>query len=388
MSLWWIKREQLDRDQRRLIEQLPLRGNHLILGPPGSGKTNVLLRRAQYARGQGMPNSLVLTFTRSLTEFIKTGCYDDQKREIFPRSCISTLESWNRYLFKEHMVKLPERGDMDLTEWKATLARQAADFVKQSKLPRYDALFVDEAQDLLQEEVELLQAWSPVLFFVGDDRQKIYRHSGGLGAVRSIEGLNEEHLPFHYRLARPLCEMADRIQTAEGGASLAATSHYDGPQPGSVTPSGPNSKSQQISAAIVKIKQQLRAYSSLIRSGDRIGVFVPRQDDREEVLNAFEADDDLAGKAKIIRSKAAEGDRDYDPSFDDCPIAILTELGSKGLEFRATHWLFCDDNKYYKTSEIYYTVVTRAKTSLDMYYRADLPDVLARAYAPPAVPEW
>ncbi len=71
--LWWTKKEQLDKDQIALIEKLPLRECFLILGPPGSGKTNVLLRRAQFVRGQNMPNVLVLTFTRPLAEFVKTG---------------------------------------------------------------------------------------------------------------------------------------------------------------------------------------------------------------------------------------------------------------------------------------------------------------------------
>ena len=85
MSLWWVQKDQLDADQMALIEQLPLRDSVLILGPPGCGKTNVLLRRAQFVRGQNMPNVLVLTFTRSLTEFVRTGCMDAQGREIFPR---------------------------------------------------------------------------------------------------------------------------------------------------------------------------------------------------------------------------------------------------------------------------------------------------------------
>jgi hypothetical protein len=42
MSLWWARKEQLDNDQMALIEGLSLSQNHLILGPPGSGKTNVL----------------------------------------------------------------------------------------------------------------------------------------------------------------------------------------------------------------------------------------------------------------------------------------------------------------------------------------------------------
>src|ERR1700732_1554811 len=144
MSLWWVKKEQLDRDQIKLIENLPLRQNHLILGPPGSGKTNVLLRRAQFVRGQEMPNVLVLTFTRPLTEFVKTGCFDDQGREIFPQSCVTTLESWLGRLYRQHGEALPEET-ADLQEWKKLLAAGAVMFRNQDLLPPYDALFVDEA---------------------------------------------------------------------------------------------------------------------------------------------------------------------------------------------------------------------------------------------------
>ena len=124
MSLWWVKKNELDAEQMDLIEGLPLRKTHLVLGPPGCGKTNVLLRRAQFVRGQNMPNVMVLSFTRSLTEFVKTGCTDDQGREIFPRNCVSTLESWIRSLYKRHQTALPDRID-NLTDWKRTLAHGA-----------------------------------------------------------------------------------------------------------------------------------------------------------------------------------------------------------------------------------------------------------------------
>src|SRR5216684_4497702 len=136
MSLWWVKREQLDKFQIELIEKLPLRESFLILGPPGSGKTNVLVRRAQFVRGQEMPNVLVLTFTRPLTEFVKTGCFDARGREIFPRSCVSTLKSWLRGLYGKHNHPLPEPTG-DLTDWKKQIAAGALDFRKLGYVPRY-----------------------------------------------------------------------------------------------------------------------------------------------------------------------------------------------------------------------------------------------------------
>ena len=123
MSLWWVQKNQLDPTQIGLIENLPLRETFLVLGPPGSGKTNILIRRAQFVRSQGMPNVLVLTFTRPLTEFIKTGCFDAQGREIFPQTCVTTLESWQRSLYHLHDRDLPRpAASMSLTDWKRELA--------------------------------------------------------------------------------------------------------------------------------------------------------------------------------------------------------------------------------------------------------------------------
>jgi hypothetical protein len=184
--------------------------------------------------------------------------------------------------------------------------------------------------------------------------------------------------------------MADRIQTTEGGTALAKTSLYNGPRPGRVEANGPLTRQDQIRLAAKRIKDQLRVYGDLINEGDRIGVIVPKQDDRDVVLQAFEVDPDLLGKAQIVRARSGDNDdRGYNPAFDaDCPVAILTEKGSKGLEFRAAHWLYCDQNQYYRTTEIYYTVVTRAKTRLDLYYAKDLPMTLAKSYSPPTQPDW
>src|SRR5690242_4695933 len=108
-SLWWAERAQLDAEQLHLIDKLPLRQDFLVLGSAGSGKTNVLLRRAQFVRGQGMPNVLVLSFTRALAEFVKTGCYEGEGREIFPPALVTTIEAWLRALHKKHGKDIPER---------------------------------------------------------------------------------------------------------------------------------------------------------------------------------------------------------------------------------------------------------------------------------------
>ena len=66
-SSWWRSKSELDADQAAFIK-LPPYGRYSLIGPPGSGKTNLLLLRAQYIAGVGEKNVLVLTFTKALAE--------------------------------------------------------------------------------------------------------------------------------------------------------------------------------------------------------------------------------------------------------------------------------------------------------------------------------
>ena len=66
---WWVKQEQLDEGQKAVID-LPLDQSHLMVGRPGSGKTNLLLLRGSQLVRSNKPNVLILTFTRTLREFV------------------------------------------------------------------------------------------------------------------------------------------------------------------------------------------------------------------------------------------------------------------------------------------------------------------------------
>lgn len=381
MSLWWAKREQLDEHQSALIEELDLSGRYLVMGPPGSGKTNVLLRRAQFVRLQQMPNVMVLTFTRALTEFVRTGCYVEGKGEIFPPKLITTFDSWFKSLYRANQKAPP--NDPDPTERRRKVATGALELASTGRVPRYDALFIDEAQDLLAEEVAAIEAYADNLFFVGDERQKVYSGSCGIAGIRALVPAPEEHtLPFHYRLVRKICLMADRIQVPTGVKSLADTSHYVGPKPGRIDDHS-LSRAGQVAGAIAALKDQVRVYADMIAGGDRLGVIVPRKRDRQIVLDAFEATPELRGRSQIVRARSGEKDDDHDTALDPSkPILIVTAQGSKGLEFRAVQWLFSDDLENLYTPEVYYTVVTRAKTSLDIYYENSMAEQIAKAYAP------
>src|ERR1043165_8641782 len=114
---WWVKHEQLDVGQRGIID-LPLGQSHLIVGPPGSGKTNLLLLRGSQLVRSKKPNVLVLTFTRTLREFISTG----GQHYAFSTENVKTLNSWHYEFLRERGVAPAKDKDFDI-ERKARLAQ-------------------------------------------------------------------------------------------------------------------------------------------------------------------------------------------------------------------------------------------------------------------------
>jgi superfamily I DNA/RNA helicase len=325
-----------------------------------------------------------------LTEFLRTGCLSSDGKELFPPNLIITFEMWQRNLHRSNSAPLPANGSNILANRRA-LAISTASILSSKALPKLFTIFVDESQDLLEEEVTFIRNHAEYVFFVGDDRQRIYGPVSGISAIRALSPCPDERtLPFHYRLAPEICEMADRILVPSGVKSLAETEHYEGPRPGRISVSGPLSRAEQMTKAAGVLHDQIRVYGDRIREGDRLGVIVPRKDDREAALKAFQALPELADRCQIVRAKSGDDDdRRHITAIDPSkPILILTAQGAKGLEFRGVQWLFSDDLEGYYTPELYYTVVTRAKTSLDIYYTNKFPDVLAQAHSEPASSIW
>src|SRR5207247_1446657 len=136
-------------EQKKIIS-LPLHTNYLVLGPPGSGKTNLLLLRANYFARAGHPNILLLVFTRLLREFIVTGGV----QYAFDTSKVKTHTKWQLSLLFEYGVKLKIDPDdeADFEKHRAELNSEISALIKRKKLHGlYDAVLLDEAQDYLPE---------------------------------------------------------------------------------------------------------------------------------------------------------------------------------------------------------------------------------------------
>jgi superfamily I DNA/RNA helicase len=370
MGLLWRRRRDLHSDQIRAIEDLSAHGKYLLLGPPGSGKTSILLHRGQYLRLP--PNNFtairLVTFTRTLREFIAVNG-DDR----FPPPLIQTVREFMNEIYSAYGKRPPDLSRIPFIEQNRLRAEGALELLNSGEHRlHFDALLVDEIQDLSANEVEIFGKLTERIMIVGDSRQRLFDAEGGLEKARSLP-CEEIELKHHFRISRDICNVADAI-LKPGNYNLAEFCHYQGPTPSPPIARGRLTRAQQLDSLIEALDLQLDTYND---PEDLIGVIVARKDDCDVVEERL-SQGAFADRTRVFHSGVMA--RSFEGQFKIC---IVTVQSCKGLEFRALHWLFADEDAYLNSHQRAYTVVTRAKSSLTVYHNYDLPPYLAGAFRPP-----
>ncbi|WP_153769237.1 AAA family ATPase [Labrenzia sp. CE80] len=362
---WWTNAEDLD-DEQKAVVLLPNDGHNLIIGPPGCGKTNLLLLRASYLDRSGLKNFAVLTFARSLREFLASGASNYP----FSPDKIQTYVRWGNTVLAENGQPTGQRDNFD--EVRSSLLERlkvvAADNKPQNM---FDCIFLDEAQDYTSEELKVLMSFTPRLFAVGDINQRI--HSEDQDALNSLEkdGVSITRLTYHYRNGLKICRVADGIQgLVEKAEGLETTSNYDEEAyPSTVTRFSQMSLDEQIATCIEAIPSQLSAYPD-----EYIGVLCPKKEDLAVIAKQF--------KESHLFEQVHVQHGEYEAMTDERRIVLTTVHGAKGLEFRAEHFLAADHVKRFRLQKkMAYTAVTRCKTSLSVYHCGDLPGYFENGFA-------
>lgn len=373
---WWKDRKDLDEYQQALI-MLPADGGHLFVGPPGCGKTNMLVLRARYLSGGGDSNVLFLTYGRTLSEFIKTGVISKKHLDA---DQVMTFSLWAyrtlRELAPDALDARPDFGALYANdherykaerEWFAEALRKATE-----NLPRnyFDAIFVDEVQDFTASELEVLSRLTERLNVAGDSRQKIYG-GNGLDAARGMQ-LRESKLDYHYRIGPAICTVADKVLTDEDTKPLIQTCRYNDKRlPSSALAVPCETFAGQLEAMAANIRTQLKAFQD-----ETIGIFLPTfKHGLLDDLMAFLAGTDFAE----LVGYHSEAEREFDA---EKRIFVMTCHSSKGTEFRAVHILAAERFRFPLGSRtLVFTAVTRAKTSLRLYYTGQLSAYIKSAFA-------
>lgn len=355
-SSWWTDPKELDDDQKKVIA-LSVADDHIVVGPPGSGKTNLLLLRATYLYKRGNSNIVVLSFGRVLREFLATGV----THYPFASDKIQTYVRWGVELLRANGVTFEVTPNFE--ETRRELYAALVEIAAERKLENvHDAILIDEAQDYSAEEIAVITRFAERVFAVGDKDQQISDHKGAIDKLEEL-GAKRTTLTSHYRNGLKICRVADGIKNlVDQPQGLEATSNYNELKfPSTVDVFPGLTLEEQLTRLVPRIENQLLAYP-----GEMIGVLCPRVDDLDTVRDQLAASP-LSGDIHVQRTGA------YSSFSPDRLVVLTTTMGAKGLEFRAVHMLAADNLKRFPTQRnLTYTAVTRTKTSLSVYHEANL----------------
>jgi len=362
-AAWWIGQEELDDQQSEVID-LPIGKSYLVWGPPGSGKTNLLLLRANYLYLAHHPNLQIIVFTRALQEFISSGGaqYD------FPSDKLKTsTRFWMDLLFQYGLTPtLPS----DFEECRKFLIDQIEALIDTKKLKDvYDTILLDESQDYLPQEIVLFRRLSKHLFATADSRQKIYNGADPVDELRAAVA-KEITLPYHYRIGRRICKVADILMKDSSSYTLLEPgSQYDEQAlPSNVEVVPCISVADQANKIIAALRVQLKAYP-----GELLGVICPTR----EVLDGVRTEIAASDFADVCTMQGASDTLSF--SKKTC-VCVCTLHAAKGLEFRTVHLAGAEFLKKFRNQrKMAFTAVTRAKTTLSVYHCATLPGYLEEA---------
>ncbi|MEH7846427.1 MULTISPECIES: ATP-binding domain-containing protein [Rhizobium] len=364
MSTWWKKTSDLDDDQKKVIS-LPKEGDHLVLGPAGCGKTNLLLLRATFLVKAGVTNITVLTFGRVLKEFLVAG----STHYPFSSDKIQTYLQWGASLLASNGISFDDSGEF--AEVRARLLEGLKDVAALNKsINVMDCILLDEAQDYSAEEIEVISCFAEQIYAVGDDRQRVTSAKGGLNALETKCG-KPVVLKKHYRNGIKICRVADGIRNEiDSEEGMEATSKYNEKDfESSVIPYPGLSLADQVATAIPEIETQLFAYPD-----ETIGILCPKQEDATTVAAFL-----LSSKVKdqVQMQNFAGGYSAFEPNKR---VIVTTIISAKGLEFRAVHLLGMEMISRFRDLQknLAFTGVTRAKTSLRIYYDKSIPGYLEK----------
>ncbi|MGY5942293.1 ATP-binding domain-containing protein [Stenotrophomonas forensis] len=369
---WWRSKLELDEHQKNFI-RLPTNGRYSLVGPPGSGKTNLLLLRALFIAGSGEKNVLIITYSKALADFIRTGISSDGS--ILPTQ-VKTYHSWASGHILEHLghFALPKDADFNEDSRKEILEMLKAANQRIPTKRLFSAIFVDEAQDLTAEELGVLLTLSDNVCICGDDRQGIYNRDGL--TVSDKLGLEVHTLTRHFRIGHRIARVADRLMPPpDESDGLEATSNYNSKVQGesSAHMHPCESREQQFERMIQSIRIQLDAFKD-----DSIGIFCPTRDALAELRDRFNETE--------LKDKICVHSIDDDSGFGGSElIHALTLHAAKGTEFRAVHIFATEEMAKFPLNrrKLGYTAITRAKTALNAYRTGDTNRPLENAFAEP-----
>jgi hypothetical protein len=378
----------LDHNQQAIA--LSLDGGHrLIAGPSGSGKTLVLVHRAAHLLkcDPHVKRVLFVCYNITLVKYVRRllgGLGTPLGPDGVEVLCFFDLCAKILGERVEHEKQEPDYYDVVVEE---TLARlDAAATEETGATPRYDAILVDEGQDLSDDMVRviarLLAPGSGRLTIALDESQDIYHRRTASWKELGVQAQGRRSgLRATYRNSREITALAAKFASGAPGASAAASKPSDTP-PAQLAldnvyaPSGPEPELRRLKSfadVLASLGPQVRKWQDECGYPlSEFAVLYPMHfyhgDTEIDLPRSIQNALDSAGVLCRWASEDSRSKRDYDIATDS--VTISTVHSVKGLDYACVFLVgfdFVEPTPYWSEGHLasmMYVAVTRARTRL------------------------
>ena len=318
MATWLVPPSDLTTEQIRAIE-LPTDENKVIMGGPGSGKTIVLLYRAQHLAHEGNvpPERFrVFVFTNVLSTYIRSAM------EVLgiPETCVSTFDDWCKRYYEAHVSRrLPWDKIAKHPDFSAIRVGVFNHYGRSGQVNHlFDFVLVDEAQDLDRKCFDLLTRIAGHVTVCMDHNQQIYDGRSDEGEILSALGLRRRQVAFleTFRCCPYITQMASLFIPDEKQRAAylqqTKTAQTDIETPLLYRAAGFNDERQML-IEMVKLR---------VQKGDRVAVLLPL---KKQVF----------GFAKGMREAGVDVETQDSLDFGSDTPKVITYHSAKGLTFDA-----------------------------------------------------
>lgn len=353
------KWEELSRDEQVPIVNLPLNGNYVVVGGPGTGKTILALyRAARWRKISENADSEIsfLIFNRTLKQYIQ----DSIDKMELEDSQVRTWHSWIYNFYKDHA-----RGSCpEISKYSPDWDKIEKDLEEVLKHKHIEYLILDEAQDFPPKLLSILARVSKSATIFGDSQQALTNalsttddFTSAFNAGRKVHYLNQ-----NYRNTKEISDLAHLFYTGDE-TDIPARPRRTGQKP-----------------RLTKCKDFEEATSIIANYSNNnpalnIGVLIPNCSDRTSRIIRYCSSISTKSKGKVQKYISGQKIGPESFSFDDDGVKILSYNTMKGLEFDAVFMVDIDDAFFIEENDLknkaVYVGSTRAKDSLTFLYIND-----------------
>lgn len=355
--------QDLSKEQER-VRARPKKGQHLVVGGPGTGKSVLALLRSR--RHQTDNDDYVFLVYNHLL--------NDASRQLFGSKLVSrTWMTWFPEIFEEITSQRvprcdPDKNDFREIDWNAveSIIQKRPD----GENERRQFLVIDEGQDMPPEFYDSLVNLGFEYFFVfADQNQQITESNSSRKNLEDCLAINTNEvleLRHNYRNSHQVAMLANAFFTGD---------------PASPPPDLPDPSSGSIPALFTYDPDKLmKVTKAVLLLSDRdprklIGIIAPNNRIRECYVNALRSTEvNLDNPPPSINTYHSR-DR-TEVTFDEGGILVINAQACKGLEFDIVILADIDEHFFYRgdpdrTKRRFYVMVARARERLFMFMKRD-----------------